>query len=54
MKVYQVNQFISSTVAEEMSALLTEQFLLERAKKGNYTDFLEVMSKVPDVEPEEG
>jgi uncharacterized protein (DUF1778 family) len=48
-----INQFISSAVAEKMSALLTEQYLLERAKKGNYTDFLEVMSKVPDVESEE-
>jgi hypothetical protein len=35
-----------------MSALLTEQYLLKRAKQGNEKAFLEAMSKVPDVEPD--
>jgi len=48
-----INQFISSAVAEKMSALLTEQYLIERAKKGNKKAFLEAMAKVPDIEPEE-
>jgi len=48
-----INQFISSAVAEKMSALLTEQYLLKRAKQGNEQAFLDAMSKVPDVEPEE-
>jgi len=48
-----INQFISSAVAEKMSALLTEEYLLERAKKSNKKSFLNAMSKVPDVEPEE-
>jgi uncharacterized protein (DUF1778 family) len=47
-----INQFISSAVAEKMSALLTEQYLLKRAKQGNEKAFLEAMSKVPDVEPD--
>lgn len=45
-----INQFISSAVAEKMSALLTESYLKERALKGSKSAFLEVMSKVPDVD----
>ena len=32
-----INQFISSAVAEKLSALLTEKYLHKRAKKGNET-----------------
>ncbi|MBE8232558.1 MAG: toxin-antitoxin system HicB family antitoxin [Endozoicomonadaceae bacterium] len=47
-----INQFISSAVAEKMSSLLTEQYLLERSQKGSQQAFLKAMSKVPDIEPE--
>ncbi len=46
-----INQFISSAVAEKMSALLTEKYLAQRAKQGDLKSFLEAMSKVPDVDP---
>ena len=46
-----INQFISSAVAEKISALLTESYLKNRSLKGNERSFLEVMSKVPDVDP---
>ena len=46
-----INQFISSAVAEKMSALLTEKYLAKRAKQGDLKAFLEAMSKVPDVDP---
>jgi uncharacterized protein (DUF1778 family) len=46
-----INQFISSAVAEKMSALLTESYLIERASKGSKKSFLNAMSKVPDGEP---
>jgi len=46
-----INQFISSAVAEKMSALLTESYLRERSKKGDKKSFLRAMSKVPDTEP---
>lgn len=46
-----INQFISTAVAEKMSALMTESYLEERASKGNEKSFLKAMSKVPDVEP---
>ena len=48
-----INQFISSAVAEKMSSLLTEQYLVKRPQKGNKQAFLDAMSKVPDIEPEE-
>lgn len=48
-----INQFISSAVAEKMSALLTESYLQERSKRGSKKAFLEAMSKVPDVDPSE-
>ncbi len=47
-----INQFIASAVAEKMSALMTEDFLVERSKKGNKKAFLQAMSKVPNTEPE--
>lgn len=47
-----INQFISSAVAEKLSALLTEKYLLQRAKQGNERSFIESMSKVPDIEAE--
>jgi len=47
-----INQFIASAVAEKMSALMTENYLVERSKKGNKNDFLKAMAKVPDVEPD--
>ena len=46
-----INQFISSAVAEKMSALLTESYLKERSLKGDKKSFFKAMSKVPDVEP---
>lgn len=46
-----INQFISSAVAEKMSALLTESYLRDRALKGSKKSFLNAMSKVPDVMP---
>ena len=48
-----INQFISSAVAEKMSALLTEKYLLKRASQGSEEAFSMAMDKMPDVEPEE-
>lgn len=48
-----MNQFITLAVSEKMSALLTIDYLKERAEKGNRKAFEELMSEVPDVEPEE-
>jgi len=46
-----INQLISSAVAEKMSALMTEEYLEARAKRGSRRKFEAVLAKVPDVEP---
>ena len=47
-----INQFITSAVAEKLAALMTEEYLAERATRGNREAFERVLAKVPDVEPE--
>lgn len=48
-----MNQFITLAVSEKMSALLTVDYLKERAERGNRKAFEKILSEVPDVEPEE-
>ncbi len=48
-----INQFITSAVAEKMSARMTEDYLVERANKGSKKAFLKAMSNIPSVEPKE-
>lgn len=48
-----MNQFITLAVSEKMSALLTVDYLKERAEKGSKQEFKNIMDQVPDVEPEE-
>ena len=47
-----VNQLISTAVAEKISALMTETYLLQRAAKGSRKDFEDIMSRVPNVPPD--
>ena len=47
-----INQFISTAVAEKMSALSTQNYLEERAKSGSKTKLKRLLKKVPAVEPE--
>lgn len=46
-----INQFITTAVAEKMSALATVDYLDERAKQGSRKKFQAVLDKVPDVAP---
>lgn len=48
-----INQFVNSAVAEKLSALLTQEYLAERAKRGSRRKFKKAMSKVRDTEPQE-
>ena len=48
-----MNQFITFALAEKISALDTESYPEERAKRGNRKKFLKVLEKVRDVEPED-
>ena len=48
-----VNQLIATALAEKLSALMTEEYLEERAKRGDRKKFKDSLSRVPDTEPEE-
>jgi len=47
-----INQLISTALAEKLSALMTEEYLSERSKRGSRKKFDRAMAKVRDVEPE--
>ena len=46
-----MNQFITLALAEKMSALATEDYILIRAARGDRKRFEQAMAKVADVEP---
>ncbi len=41
-----INQFIASAVAEKMSSLLTEEYLMQRSQRGSEESFLNAMAKI--------
>ncbi len=43
-----LNQLINSAVTEKISALETEEYLINRAKKGSKKKYLEVLDKVAE------
>jgi hypothetical protein len=47
-----INQLITTAVAEKMSALLTEEYLETRARRGSREKFEAVLRKVPSDEPD--
>jgi hypothetical protein len=48
-----INQLITLALAEKISALLTEDYLEDRARKGNRRKFHKAMKKVAHGEPAE-
>ena len=46
-----IDQFVALALGEKMSALMTEDYLLQRAKRGQRDKFLAVLDATPDVEP---
>lgn len=48
-----INQLITTALAEKMSALMTVEYLQERAARGSRERFEAVLAKIPDVEPED-
>jgi len=48
-----LNQFITLALAEKISALMTEEYLQQRAARGNRKKFRQALNKVADVEAEE-
>ncbi len=47
-----INQFVSTAVAEKLSALLTADYLEERAKRGSRVKYEAALLQVPNMEPE--
>lgn len=47
-----INQLITLALAEKVSSLMTEEYLEDRAKRGDRNKFEQAMSKVAYVEPE--
>ena len=46
-----MNQFISTAIAEKLSALKTYDYLEEKGKKGSAAHLKTMLSKVPSVKP---
>lgn len=49
-----INQFIATAVAEKASALLTVDYLRQRARRAEPELFARLLDRVPDVPPLEG
>lgn len=43
-----INQFIATAVAEKMAALLTDEYLSQRADRGSQSKFRRALERVPD------
>jgi predicted transcriptional regulator len=48
-----INQLITLALAEKLSALVTEEYLDQRAERGHRKKFERAMAKIPKVKPEE-
>ena len=48
-----INQLITTALAEKMSALMTVEYLEERAARGDRSRFESAMDKVRDTGPDE-
>ena len=46
-----INQFIATAVAEKAAALLTVEYIAERAKRGDRSAFDRILARVPRVPP---
>ena len=48
-----LDQFIATALAEKVAVLDADSYIRERATRGSREKFDRVLSKVPDIEPEE-
>jgi hypothetical protein len=49
-----VNQLVSCAITEKISAIMTEEYLKQRAKRADIKDMMALLNKVPDRKPLEG
>lgn len=49
-----MNQLVATAVAEKVSAIEAEEYLAERAARGDRAAFEAALGRVPDVDPDPG
>jgi hypothetical protein len=47
-----INQLITTALAEKLSALLTEEYLANRASRGSRKKFKKALAKIQDTKPD--
>ncbi len=47
-----IDQFVMMALSAQVSAWLTRNYLQERAKRGSWEQFQQILAKVADIEPE--
>lgn len=48
-----VDQLVAIALSAQVSAWMTKDYLEQRAERGSWQKFQQVLTKVPDVEPED-
>ena len=48
-----INQFVATAVAEKISAMETEDYLVNRAKRASRNKFEAALAQIPNREPDE-
>lgn len=47
-----INQFVTLALAEKLSALMTEEYLQQRAQRGSRAHYEAALAQVPNAKPE--
>ncbi|MEL7224935.1 MAG: hypothetical protein AAF810_10930 [Cyanobacteria bacterium P01_D01_bin.36] len=48
-----IDMIVSMALSGHLTALLTTQYLGERAERGSWQSFQKVLAQVPDIDPED-
>ncbi|MBH8554165.1 ribbon-helix-helix protein, CopG family [Nostocaceae cyanobacterium CENA357] len=48
-----IEQLVAIALSAQVSAWMTKDYLEEKAKRGSWEKFQQILNKVPDIEPEE-
>ncbi len=48
-----IEQFVASAVSEKIAAFMSQDYLIERAKRASREKYDAALAQVPNVEPEE-
>lgn len=48
-----IEQLVAVALSAQVSAWMTKDYLEEKAQRGSWEKFQQVLTKVPDVEPED-